>query len=65
MPDSTFVPILSEGQAQMLAALRRAQYGYLLAVPAGPRRDHAEYRPPGGTNLRPAVLRALAGRWWL
>ncbi len=31
MPKSTFVEIPEEAQAQMLAALRRARYGYLLA----------------------------------
>ena len=31
MPHSTFVEIPEEKQAQMLAALRRARYGYLLA----------------------------------
>ena len=33
MPNSTFVAISQEEQAQMLAALRRARYGYLLALP--------------------------------
>src|SRR2546425_4771068 len=32
MPESTFVEIPEEEQAQMLAALRRARYGYLLAL---------------------------------
>ena len=32
MPNSTFVEIPEEEQAQMLAALRRARYGYLLAL---------------------------------
>ena len=32
MPKSTFVDIPAEEQAQMLAALRRARYGYLLAL---------------------------------
>jgi Homeodomain-like domain len=32
MPTSTFVEISPEAQAQMLAALRRARYGYLLAL---------------------------------
>ena len=32
MPKSTFVEIPAEEQAQMLAALRRARYGYLLAL---------------------------------
>jgi putative transposase len=32
MPTSTFVEIPPEAQAQMLAALRRARYGYLLAL---------------------------------
>jgi transposase len=32
MPKSTFVDIQQEEQAQMLAALRRARYGYLLAL---------------------------------
>jgi transposase len=32
MPKSTFVDIPEEEQAQMLAALRRARYGYLLAL---------------------------------
>ena len=32
MPKSTFVEIPREEQAQMLAALRRARYGYLLAL---------------------------------
>jgi hypothetical protein len=32
MPDGTFVAISPEEQAQMLAALRRARYGYLLAL---------------------------------
>jgi hypothetical protein len=32
MPKSTFVEISPEEQAQMLAALRRARYGYLLAL---------------------------------
>jgi putative transposase len=32
MPTSTFVEIPQEEQAQMLAALRRARYGYLLAL---------------------------------
>jgi transposase len=32
MPTSTFVEIAPEAQAQMLAALRRARYGYLLAL---------------------------------
>ena len=32
MPKSTFVEIPPEEQAQMLAALRRARYGYLLAL---------------------------------
>ena len=32
MPKSTFVDIPTEEQAQMLAALRRARYGYLLAL---------------------------------
>ena len=32
MPQSTFVEIPPEEQAQMLAALRRARYGYLLAL---------------------------------
>ena len=32
MPKSTFVEIPPEAQAQMLAALRRARYGYLLAL---------------------------------
>ena len=31
MPHSTFVEMPEEEQAQMLAALRRARYGYLLA----------------------------------
>ena len=33
MPKSTFVEIPPEEQAQMLAALRRARYGYLLGLP--------------------------------
>jgi hypothetical protein len=32
MPKSTFVEIPEEQQSQMLAALRRARYGYLLAL---------------------------------
>ena len=32
MPNSTFVAMAPEEQAQMLAALRRARYGYLLAL---------------------------------
>jgi hypothetical protein len=32
MPKSTCVEISAEAQAQMLAALRRARYGYLLAL---------------------------------
>jgi hypothetical protein len=32
MPNSTFVEIPQEEQAQMLATLRRARYGYLLAL---------------------------------
>ena len=32
MPRSTFLDILPEEQAQMLAALRRARYGYRLAL---------------------------------
>jgi transposase len=32
VPNDTFVEIPSEEQAQMLAALRRARYGYLLAL---------------------------------
>jgi transposase len=32
MPSSTFVPIPREEQAQMLGVLRRARYGYLLAL---------------------------------
>ena len=32
MPKSTFVNIPAEEQARMLAALRRARYGYLLAL---------------------------------
>jgi putative transposase len=32
MPNSTFVAISQEEQAQMLAALRRARYGYLLTL---------------------------------
>jgi hypothetical protein len=32
MPKSTYVDIAKEEQAQMLAALRRARYGYLLAL---------------------------------
>lgn len=32
MPRSTYVEIPQEEQAQMLAALRRARYGYLLAL---------------------------------
>ena len=32
MPNSTFVEISPEEQAEMLAALRRARYGYLLAL---------------------------------
>jgi hypothetical protein len=32
MPKSTFVEIPPEEQAEMLAALRRARYGYLLAL---------------------------------
>jgi hypothetical protein len=32
MPNSTFVELPAEEQAQMLAALRRARYGYLLAL---------------------------------
>jgi hypothetical protein len=32
MPKSTVVEIPQEEQAQMLAALRRARYGYLLAL---------------------------------
>jgi hypothetical protein len=32
MPTSTFVEIPEEEQAQMRAALRRARYGYLLAL---------------------------------
>ena len=32
MPNSTFVEILPEEQAEMLAGLRRARYGYLLAL---------------------------------
>jgi hypothetical protein len=32
MPNSTFVEIPPEEQAQMLAALRRARYGDLLAL---------------------------------
>jgi len=31
MPDTTLLDIPEEEQAQMLAALRRARYGYLLA----------------------------------
>jgi transposase len=33
MPTSTFIGIPEEEQAQMRAALRRARYGYLLALP--------------------------------
>jgi transposase len=33
MPKSTFVEIPEEEQAHMLAALRRARYGYLVALP--------------------------------
>src|SRR6267143_6497014 len=33
MPDTTLLDIPEEEQAQMLAALRRARYGYLLALP--------------------------------
>ena len=33
MPRSTFVEIPQDEPAQMLAALRRARYGYLLALP--------------------------------
>ena len=32
MPHSTFVEIPTEEHAEMLAALRRARYGYLLAL---------------------------------
>ena len=32
MPTTTLVEIPQEEQAQMLAALRRARYGYLLAL---------------------------------
>ena len=32
MPNGTFVAISQEEHAQMLAALRRARYGYLLAL---------------------------------
>jgi transposase len=32
MPDTTFLDIPAQEQAQMLAALRRARYGYLLAL---------------------------------
>jgi hypothetical protein len=32
MPNSTFVEIPTEEQAEMLSALRRARYGYLLAL---------------------------------
>jgi hypothetical protein len=32
MPNSTFVAISQEEQVQMLAALRRARYGYLLSL---------------------------------
>jgi hypothetical protein len=32
MPKSTFVEVPQEEQRQMLAALRRARYGYLLAL---------------------------------
>ena len=32
MPDTTLLDIPAEEQAQMLAALRRARYGYLLAL---------------------------------
>jgi hypothetical protein len=32
MPNSTFVAISPAEQAQMLAALRRARYGYLLSL---------------------------------
>ena len=32
MPKNTFVDIPQEEQHQMLAALRRARYGYLLAL---------------------------------
>src|SRR5919197_4026066 len=32
MPDTTFLDIPEEEQDQMLAALRRARYGYLLAL---------------------------------
>ena len=33
MPRSTVLDLAQEEQAQMLAALRRARYGYLLALP--------------------------------
>jgi Homeodomain-like domain len=32
LPNSTFVAISQEEQAQLLAALRRARYGYLLSL---------------------------------
>jgi hypothetical protein len=32
MPKSTFIEMPTEEQAEMLAALRRARYGYLLAL---------------------------------
>jgi hypothetical protein len=32
MPKSTFIDISQEEQRQMLAVLRRARYGYLLAL---------------------------------
>ena len=32
MPGTTFLDISQPAQAQMLAALRRARYGYLLAL---------------------------------
>jgi hypothetical protein len=35
MPKSPVVEIPQEGQAQMLAALRRARYGYLLGLHIG------------------------------
>ena len=46
MPHSTFVEMPEEEQAQMLAALRRARYGYLLA----------RHGPPDGDCRRPVLL---------
>jgi hypothetical protein len=59
MPRSTVLDIPPEEQAQMLAALRRARYGYLLAL-------HilllAGYRYPDRRTMGPAESALTSGR---